>query len=44
MKCFYIVSVYLIGATRSVCKLYIKGKGKVHHCTGTKALYRPYDP
>jgi len=21
-----------------------KKKGKVHPCTGTKALYRPYDP
>jgi len=21
-----------------------KGKGKVHHCTGTEALYRPYGP
>jgi len=21
---------------------YIKGKGKVHPCTGTEALYRPY--
>ena len=21
-----------------------KGKGKVHPCTGTEALYRPYDP
>jgi len=21
-----------------------KGKGKVHPCTGTKALYRPYSP
>ena len=22
----------------------IKGKGKVHRCTGTEALYRSYDP
>jgi len=22
----------------------IKGKGKVHPCTGTEALYRPYGP
>ena len=21
-----------------------KGKGKVHHCTGSEALYKPYDP
>jgi len=21
-----------------------KGKGKVHSCTGTEALYRPYGP
>ena len=21
-----------------------KGKGKVHRCTGTEALYRPYGP
>ena len=21
-----------------------KGTGKVHHCTGTEALYRPYGP
>jgi len=26
-----------------VC-LYGKGKGKVHLCTGTEALYRPYGP
>jgi hypothetical protein len=23
---------------------HIKGKGKVHPCTGTEALYRPYSP
>jgi len=23
---------------------YVKGKGKVHNCTGTEALYRPYGP
>jgi len=23
---------------------YIKGKGKGHPCTGTEALYRPYNP
>jgi hypothetical protein len=23
---------------------YGKGKGKVHPCTGSEALYRPYDP
>jgi len=22
----------------------VKGKGKVHPCTGTEALYRPYGP
>jgi hypothetical protein len=22
----------------------LKGKGKVHPCTGTEALYRPYSP
>jgi hypothetical protein len=22
----------------------IKGEGKVHPCTGTEALYRPYSP
>ena len=22
----------------------VKGKGKVHPCTGTEALYRPYEP
>jgi len=22
----------------------LKGKGKVHPCTGTEALYRPYGP
>ena len=25
-------------------KYLIKGKGKVHSCTGTEAVYRPYDP
>jgi len=24
--------------------LVVKGKGKVHPCTGTEALYRPYGP
>jgi len=28
--------------TDEVCT--IKGKGKVHPCTGTEALYRPYGP
>jgi len=32
-------------ARGNICKLYMnttKGKGKVHPCTGTEALYRPY--
>ena len=31
----------LVGKLHSV---YVKGKGKVHPCTGTEALYRPYGP
>jgi len=30
--------------TESAGTLNIKGKGKVHPCTGTEALYRPYGP
>jgi len=26
------------------CYTFCKGKGKVHSCTGTEALYRPYEP
>jgi len=39
-----------IGSTLSewkvgkLLKAVIKGKGKVHPCTGTVALYRPYGP
>jgi len=25
-----------------LCSSYIKGKGKVHPCTGAEALYKPY--
>jgi len=33
-------------STSMVTKLhnYVKSKGKLHPCTGTEALYRPYGP
>jgi len=31
--------------SRGIALLFMtKGKGKVHPCTGTEALYRPYGP
>jgi hypothetical protein len=27
-----------------MAKVFYKGKSKVHPCTGTEALYRPYGP
>jgi hypothetical protein len=38
--------LYEESSTKTVTqqKQYYKGKGNVHPCTGTEALYRPYGP
>jgi hypothetical protein len=39
------ITLYSINDVIDCLKSHIhKGKGKVHPCIGTKALYRPYDP
>ena len=32
------------GVTQSEAEKEVKSKGKVHPCTSTEALYRPYGP
>jgi len=36
---------FIINIITILCISYnVKGKGKMHPCTGTEALYRPYGP
>ena len=39
-------SEHTLLSTRLLARMHVKykGKGKVHPCTGTEALYRPYGP
>ena len=43
MKLFYIHNE-LLNVSANYLEVRSKGKGKVHPCTGTEALYRPYGP
>ena len=41
---FWCYSYTIIRECINWCVLKLKGKGTVHPCTGTEALYRPYGP
>ena len=36
--------IYVIKYYNIIKRLFIQVKDKVHRCTGTEALYRPYGP